>query len=334
MPEEISDLAIVVEGLTKRFSEVTAVNSVSFEVRRGELFGFLGPNGAGKSTTINLLTGLARPDAGRIWIGGVDCTHNPKAAQHLTGVVIDESNLYAELSGFDNLCFCASLYGIRKAEREMRARKLLDEFGLAAAAERKFATYSKGMKRKLAIAAAIIHEPQILFLDEPTTGIDVASARQIRQLIAALRSRGTTVFLTTHYIEEAERLCDRIAFIVNGRIVRIDATENLLQPVKQKHLVQITYSAANGNNLEALPTLLAKNFPGLAFQALSPGLIQVSAEQSIPVGPLVRFLEEQGAEVAEARRMRPSLEEVFVEITGIEAEAMRREKEKAAGGAA
>ncbi|MBN1630028.1 MAG: ABC transporter ATP-binding protein, partial [Thermoleophilia bacterium] len=289
-----------------------------------------GPNGAGKSTTINMLTGLARPDAGRISIGGIDCTRNPKAAQHLTGVVIDESNLYAELSGFDNLCFCAALHGIRKAKRETRARKLLEDFGLTAAADRKFATYSKGMKRKLAIAAGIIHEPEILFLDEPTTGIDVASARQIRQLIADLRKRGTTVFLTTHYIEEAERLCDRIAFIVAGRTVRIDTVEHLLQPVKQRHVLQIAYSGSNGD----VQTRLAESFPDLRFQTLSGGLVQVTADRPIPVGPLVRLLEDLGAEVAEARRMRPSLEDVFVEITGIEADAMRKEKEKAGGGGA
>jgi len=198
--------AIEVRGLTKRFGRVTAVDSVTFSIHQGELFGFLGPNGAGKTTTINILTGLARPDAGEIHISGINCTVNPKAAQHLIGVVPDESNLYPELTGLDNLCFCASLYGMRKRPRQSRAWELLDIFGLSEAAGRKFGGYSRGMKRKLAIAAGIIHNPKILFLDEPTTGIDVASARQIRQLIADLNADGTTIFLTTHYIEEAERL--------------------------------------------------------------------------------------------------------------------------------
>lgn len=319
----------MVEGLAKHFGDVTAVESVSFDVARGELFGFLGPNGAGKTTTINMLTGLARPDAGRINIGGIDCTGNPKAAQHLTGVVIDESNLYGELSGFDNLCFCAALHGMRKAEREKAARRLLDAFGLASAANRKFAGYSKGMKRKLTIAAGIIHRPEILFLDEPTTGIDVASARQIRQLIADLRGHGTTVFLTTHYIEEAERLCDRIAFIVAGRTVRIDTVENLVQPTRQRHVVQIT---CGGTVQQVLPSV-TQAFPELDFRLLSPAVIHVTSREPIRVGLIVRFLEDQGAEVVEARRMRPSLEDVFVEITGIEADAMRREKEKGGGAA-
>ena len=228
--------------MAKRFEEVQAVVDASFEVLQGELFGFLGPNGAGKTTTINMLTGLARPDAGEIRIAGIDCTRNPKAAQHLTGVVPDESNLYPELTGFDNLCFCAALYGMKKKEREARARELLDIFDLADAAGRKFAGYSRGMKRKLTIAAGIIHHPPILFLDEPTTGIDVASARQIRQLVADLHGAGTTIFLTTHYIEEAERLCGRIAFIVQGRIVRIDTVANLLQPIQGRHVMQLAVS--------------------------------------------------------------------------------------------
>ncbi|MEA1929229.1 MAG: ABC transporter ATP-binding protein, partial [Candidatus Auribacterota bacterium] len=174
-PSGSRDLLIEVSGLTKRFDEVTALDDISFNLYRGELFGFLGPNGAGKTTTINILTGLSRPDSGTIRIGDKDCTENPKAAQFMIGVVSDESNLYPELSGFDNLCFCASLYGMPKNAREERAGELLETFGLKDAAERKFAAYSRGMKRKLTIAAGIIHNPRILFLDEPTTGIDVAS---------------------------------------------------------------------------------------------------------------------------------------------------------------
>jgi ABC-2 type transport system ATP-binding protein len=320
--------AIAVNGLTKRFGEVQAVADASFDVLQGELFGFLGPNGAGKTTTINMLTGLARPDAGKIAIAGIDCTGNPKAAQHLTGVVPDESNLYPELTGFDNLRFCAALYGMKKKEREARARELLETFCLADAADRKFAEYSKGMKRKLTIAAGIIHNPPILFLDEPTTGIDVASARQIRQLIADLHSAGTTIFLTTHYIEEAERLCGRIAFIVQGKIVRIDTVATLIQPIQEKYVMQLAVS----NSKPLLYDKLAEAFPYLSFKGLPRGLIRVEAGEPVRLGPLLRFLEDQGAELNEARRIQPSLEDVFVQITGIEADAMRKEKEKRGGG--
>ncbi|MFP3912791.1 MAG: ATP-binding cassette domain-containing protein [Desulfobacteraceae bacterium] len=319
--------ALAVDGLAKRFDDVQAVSDVSVEVREGELFGFLGPNGAGKTTTINMLTGLARPDAGEIQIGGIDCTAHPGAAQHLVGVVPDESNLYPELTGFENLCFCAALYGMRKHQREARARELLATFGLDEARDRKFAGYSKGMKRKLTIAAGIIHNPEILFLDEPTTGIDVASARQIRQLIADLHRSGTTVFLTTHYIEEAERLCSRIAFIVQGKIIRTDTVSNLIQPVQGKHVLQLAMDRAEGGLKDAL----AAQFPELTFKDTSPGMIRVEADEPVHVGPLVRFLEDQGVEVKEARRVHLSLEDVFVDITGIEADALKRDKEKTGG---
>lgn len=324
---EVTD-AVVVQNLSKTFEDVQAVAGVSFTVGRGELFGFLGPNGAGKTTTINLLTGLARPDAGSIRMGGIDCTDRPRAAQHLVGVVPDESNLYPELTGFENLCFCAALYGLDKAERQERAKKLLEDFGLAQASDRKFAGYSKGMKRKLTIAAGIIQRPDILFLDEPTTGIDVASARQVRQLIADLHDSGTTIFLTTHYIEEAERLCNRIAFIVSGRIVRIDTVEHLVQPIQERHAVRVSFSTAPGH----LGDRLSAAFPELVFEFAGDDALRVESDKPVRVGPLIRFLEEHGAEVSEARRMRPSLEDVFVEITGIEADAMREDKEKSGGG--
>jgi len=318
---------IQVAGLTKSYGEVLAVDNISFQVNQGEMFGFLGPNGAGKTTTINVLTGLARLDSGAIQISGIDCTRNPKAAQHMVGIVPDESNLYPELTGFENLCFCAALYGMRKAERQTRARELMDTFGLSNAADRKFAGYSKGMKRKLTFAAGIIHQPPILFLDEPTTGIDVASARQVRQIISSLHSKGTTVFLTTHYIEEAERLCERIAFIVNGRIVRIDRTADLLQPVRGKNILILSTLNAADNLSEEMPLF----FPQHQFY-FTFGQIRVESQEVVDVAPLMCFLEERGVQVTEARRHLPSLEDVFVRITGIEAGLMKKEKEKPGGG--
>ncbi len=327
-PDHPTDTAIEVRGLAKRFDDVQAVAGIDFDVGSGELFGFLGPNGAGKSTTINMLTGLARPDAGTIRVGGIDCSKNPKAAQHLMGVVPDESNLYPELTGRDNLTFCGALYGMSRRDREARAAELLERFGLTAAAGRKFAGYSKGMKRKLTLAAGIIHAPPILFMDEPTTGIDVASARQIRQLIADLNAGGTTIFLTTHYIEEAQRLCRRIAFIVDGRIVRIDTVEALMHRTDGRHVVQFAVADRAADLCEAI----VAEWPDLHCQAVANDQIRVEAAEPIRVGPLVRLLEDRGAEVAEARKLRPSLEDVFVEITGIEAGAMKQEKEKAGKG--
>ena len=320
--------AIEVKGLAKRFDAVTAVDGIDFTVDRGELFGFLGPNGAGKTTTIHMLTGLARPDQGTIRIAGIDCTHRPRATQHLMGIVPDESNLYPELTGFENLCFCGALYGMPKSARQARAHELLETFGLTEATSRKFGGYSRGMKRRLTLAAGIIHHPPLLFLDEPTTGIDVASARQIRQLIADLNRDGTTIFLTTHYIEEAERLCQRIAFIVSGRIARIDTLEQLMQPIQGKHVVEF----ALDRDVDGLIEPLQAEFAELECETVGIGILRLSSVHPVRIGPLVRFFEERGAEVGEARQVRPSLEEVFLRITGIEAEIMKKEKERAGGG--
>nr|WP_321467789.1 ATP-binding cassette domain-containing protein [uncultured Desulfobulbus sp.] len=321
------DVVIAVHGLAKRFGELQAVADLNFEVFAGELFGFLGPNGAGKTTTINILTGLARPDTGTIRIEGIDCTRNPRTAQHLIGVVPDESNLYPELSGMDNLCFCAALYGINKLERRKRAQDLLNLFDLSKAANRKFSGYSKGMKRKLTIAAGIIHAPKILFLDEPTTGIDVGSSRQLRQLIDELHLQGTTIFLTTHYIEEAERLCDRVAFIKDGRIARIDTVDNLIQPIRNRHVMHITCL----QDVNSIRDVFEETFPEFHCTTPQHDLLRIESANPVHVGPVVRFLEDHAIEVLEARRIRPSLEDVFVQVTGLEAATMYREKEKSGG---
>jgi len=299
------------------------VAGVAFAVHRGEIFGFLGPNGAGKTTTINMLTGLARPSGGAIRYFGQDYTRSVKRAQHMMGIVPDESNLYPELDGFENLCFCGALYGMARSEREGRARELLETFGLAAVGSRRFGQYSKGMKRKLTIAAGIMHRPPVLFLDEPTTGIDVASARQVRQLLAGMNRNGTTIFLTTHYIEEAERLCARIAFIVSGRIVAVDTMEALLQEVKGQHGVELVLGGEAGT----LGAQVAGAFPGVSCQA-NGSWLRLTSATPISLFPLLRFLDERGVEVFEARIVRQSLEEVFGRVTGIGADEMRKEREK------
>ncbi len=306
--------AIEADGLRKSFGLLRAVENVGFSVNRGEIFGFLGPNGAGKTTTINMLTGLARPDSGRIRYFGVDYTADIKQAQHLMGIVPDESNLYPELTGRENLDFCASLYGMPGREREQRANQLLESFGLLDAADRKFATYSKGMKRKLTIAAGIIHNPQILFLDEPTTGIDVASARQIRALLTRLNSEGTTIFLTTHYIEEAERLCGRIAFIVDGKVVRVDKLDELMSSLDAGNVLEVI---TNGDSAE-LAADLAEEYSNVRAEAVEPGRIRLYSDAVLDLAPLFVFFERRGVVVSEARLVRPSLEDVFVRVTGLE----------------
>jgi len=315
--------SVEVNQLTKRYGDLAAADHISFSVRDGEIFGFLGPNGAGKTTTINLLTGLARPTSGSARIAGFDCATEIKKAQQVMGIVPDESNLYEEMDGLENLSFCAALYGIGKEEREKKAGELLLQFGLAEAGKKPFGTYSKGMKRKLTIAAAIIHDPKILFLDEPTTGIDVASARQIRELIRTLNQKGTTIFLTTHYIEEAERLCSRVAFIVGGKIVRIGQLDELMREVQQENVVQLAF--ANGG-ADPKPAL-RENFPHVIVEASGTDAIRLRSALPLNLTPIMRFFEQKGVTVYEARIIRPSLEEVFVKITGIALEKMKQEKE-------
>lgn len=315
-----------VRNLCKTFDDFSAVKDVSFSIEKGEVFGFLGPNGAGKTTTINMLTGLARPSSGSFSLAGVDGVKNLKKVQQIIGIVPDESNLYDDLSGMDNLTFCGSLYGMGKALRETRARQLLEQFGLADTGKRPFKAYSKGMKRKLTIAAGIIHEPEILFLDEPTTGIDVESARQIRRLIQDLNQSGTTIFLTTHYIEEAERLCRRIGFIVEGALVKLEPVADLMQEAENEHNVEFSLENDHGVLDE-----LKQEFPDITVRKSDRHLVRISSPIEIDLMPFMRFFDAKDILVREAKIIRPSLEEVFVKVTGIEASALKKEKQKGRG---
>ncbi|NLA87177.1 MAG: ABC transporter ATP-binding protein [Clostridiales bacterium] len=319
---------VAVTNLKKTYGDLTAVDSIDFSIEQGEIFGFLGPNGAGKTSTINMMIGLSRPTQGEIIIDGIDARRQPKKAQAIMGIVPDESNLYNEMDGFDNLCFCASLYGMRKEEREPKAQQLLEQFRLKEAGKRPFKAYSKGMRRKLTIAAAIIHSPRILFLDEPTTGIDVESARQIRELILQLKAQGTTVFLTTHYIEDAERICNRLAFIVNGKIVANGSVHELMESVSHGHAIRL----ATDSNTGSFAADLQAQFEGSTVQPINDQSLVIRSEKRIPLLPVMEYFDQGGIAVYEARELRPALEDVFVKLTGIEAAKLKKEKEKGGGG--
>jgi ABC-2 type transport system ATP-binding protein len=314
---------IEVKSLTKSFDNFKAVKGISFTVKKGEVFGFLGPNGAGKTTTINMLTGLTKPLSGEITIAGQDGIKDIKKVQQIIGIVPDESNLYTDMSGFDNLVFCASLYGMRKQEREKRAKELLKQFSLDNTGKRPFKAYSKGMKRKLTIAAGIIHNPKILFLDEPTTGIDVESARQIRRMIKELNHNGTTIFLTTHYIEEAERLCHRIGFLVDGNIIKISDIQTLMDEAQKENIIEFT----TNTNSAHLEKQLLKTFTGIQIKSSTDHSIRISSQEQIELMPFMTFFDKEAIKVSEAKIIRPSLEEVFVKITGIEINELKKEKE-------
>lgn len=319
---------VTVANLKKTYGDFTAVDEIDFTIKQGEIFGFLGPNGAGKTSTINMMIGLSRPTQGKITIDGIDVHRHPKKAQAIMGIVPDESNLYNEMDGFENLCFCAALYGMGKEERAPKARRLLEQFHLKEAGKRPFKAYSKGMRRKLTIAAAIIHSPRILFLDEPTTGVDVESARQIRELILQLKNQGTTVFLTTHYIEDAQRICDRLAFIVKGKIVANGSVNELMESVSHGYAIQLITDI----NSESLAADLQAHFRSSTVEITHDHALVLKSAKRIPLLPVMEYFDRNGIAVYEARELLPTLEDVFVKLTGIEAVKLKKEKEKAGNG--
>lgn len=219
--------AIEVQKLTRDYSGRRAVDGISFAVEPGEIFGFLGPNGAGKTTTIKMLTGQLRPTSGKAQVIGFDIVEDRQHLKPQIGVVFDSQNLYERLSARENLRFYARLYRVKKA----RVEEVLTQVGMGDRAGDKLKTYSNGMKQRILIGRALLHKPQVLFLDEPTRGLDPGVARDIRSIITDLANQGMTVFLTTHYMEEADQLSNRVAIIEQGHIVALDAPEYL----KEKH---------------------------------------------------------------------------------------------------
>jgi len=234
--------AIEVENLSRTFNDLKAVDNISFSVQAGEIFGFLGHNGAGKTTTIRMLSGQLLPTSGRGQVAGCDVVSEQKRLKPLIGVVSEHQNLYERMSGRENLEFAARLYG----QTNRRVDEALEQVDLLERAKDKVKNYSNGMKQRLLIARALLHRPKIVFLDEPTRGLDPVVGREIRRLIVDLSNEGVTIFLTTHYMEEADQLCGRVAFLSEGRIVALDTPSHL----KIKHgenLVKVTLD--NGNNL-------------------------------------------------------------------------------------
>ncbi|MGQ9512912.1 ABC transporter ATP-binding protein [Thermodesulfitimonas sp.] len=225
VPEEAG---LAVRGVVKRYGPVTAVNGVTFSVRRGEIFGLLGPNGAGKTTLIRMLTTLARPTAGELFVAGVNVAEDPVTVKRLIGVVPQVNNLERELTGRENLVLHALLHRLPRKLREKRIQDLLAYMGLAHRANDRVQNYSGGMARRLLIARALLHEPPLLFLDEPTIGLDPQTRRRIWDLIQLLNRDGVTVFLTTHYIEEAEALCHRVGIIDRGKLIALGAPRELM----------------------------------------------------------------------------------------------------------
>src|SRR5581483_563232 len=295
--------------------EIKAVDGISFEVGRGEFFGLLGPNGAGKTTTIGVLTTRVRPSGGLALVDGTDVAKDPVTVKRLIGVVPQVNNLDRSLTGRENLLFHAEYFGIPKHEREKRANDLLERFQLANRADEKTMGFSGGMAQRLKIARALMHNPSILFLDEPTTGLDPQSRRAMWDLLTELHTRGLTIFLTTHYMEEADELCQRIAVVDHGKLLAMDTPVKLKSSVPGGYLVELQTSAQDGaaSNLQTA----LKAIPGGVEVLNVDGRIRMYADKA--EGMLAQAMKvagDQGVSVTDAHVAEPSLENFFLHLTG------------------
>ena len=319
-----SESAIEVSNLTKYYGKLLAVDHINFNVKKGEVFGFLGPNGAGKTTTIHMLTGVTKPTSGAALISGFDVMREPIMAKELVGVVPEVSCLYDEMTAWDNINFSAKLHSVPKERRTALARELLELFGLYERRNNRVGTFSRGMKRRLMIATALVHEPEILFLDEPTTGLDVQSSRQIRKLIKELNRKGATVFLTTHYIEEADQLCQRIAIIDRGKIITVDTPEELKTMVQVEHIIEVSFDHAEEINkkLKELNHVRDVVTAGDKFR-----LYVKDPSETLPL--IFHFAKKNRLKVTSVSTLKPTLEDAFVKLTGLRPEVMTIEKEHA-----
>lgn len=300
--------AVVVSNLAKSFGEVEAVQHINFQVKRGELFGFLGPNAAGKTTTIRMLTGVIKPDEGTASIFGYDILREGLKTRQLMGIVPEMANAYVDLSAWNNIMLIGELYGVPKKERQERANKLLKDFGLYERRNHLVKGFSKGMKQKLLLCMALISEPQILFLDEPTSGLDVESQRIIKEKIREFNKNGTTVFLTTHNMEEASRLCDRVAIISHGKIAAIDSPEKLR--IQSSGLQSIVVSFDKGvstDNLSKIRGVWNMEKMGDKIRLFVDAPCEV-------IGRLIDFARSKNLSIISLNTFAPTLEDVFLKL--------------------
>jgi ABC-2 type transport system ATP-binding protein len=306
---------VEVRNLGKRYGNLAAVDGLSFEIREGEVFSLLGPNGAGKSTTIGILSALIRPDSGDARIGGLSVKDRGPAVRMLFGIVPQEIALYEELSGRDNLRFWARLYGLKGRELSLRVEQLLDRVGLRDRAGSAVKTWSGGMKRRLNIAAGMVHGPRLLFMDEPTVGIDPQSRRAVLDLILELRKEGTTILYTTHYMAEAEELSDRVGIMDHGKLLAVGTCRELADGVKGSEQPRLTF-AGRDEGLRVADSL--RKMAGLRVETAG-ALVTVSAPR---VGQLIAKIVEAAAAVRAALRdieiRERNLETVFLAYTGRE----------------
>jgi ABC-2 type transport system ATP-binding protein len=303
------DVAVRTEGIVKDFGPVRAVDGLSLDVPAGTIFGFLGPNGSGKTTTINLLFGLLEPTAGSAQVLGFDTRTRADEVRARTGALLEHPGLYEQMTTEDNLEFYGRVWQIPEPERRTRMKELLGHIGLWERRRDRVATWSRGMKQKLALARALVHRPSLVFLDEPTAGLDVVAATALRDDLAALGAQGDiTIFLTTHNMAEAERLCSRVAVIHHGRLVAVGHPDELRARAGGPTVEVV----GRGFGDEVLGLL--RRLPEVAFVESGNGHLSIHLSGEIDTAPLVRLLVESGAQVEEVRRGQASLEEAFLAI--------------------
>jgi len=297
------------EKLTKRFGDLVAVNAIDLEVGEGEVFGFLGPNGAGKTTTLRLLCALIAPTSGTAEVAGYRLGHDDLKIRASVGILTEQPGLYERQSAWENLVFFATLYGLSPAEARSQAERYLRLMSLWERRAEAVATFSRGMKQKMAIARAALHEPRVLFLDEPTTGLDPDAAKTVREFIVQLRGEGRTVFLCTHNLDEADRLCDRIAFF-RHTIIRIAAPDELRAELYGRSTEIRLLPSPRAEDLARV-----KAVPGVRDAAFENGSIVVTTADPLRTNPLmIRALVDGGAQIAYVTERRPHLEDVYLRI--------------------
>ncbi|MEM3381594.1 MAG: ATP-binding cassette domain-containing protein [Candidatus Bathyarchaeia archaeon] len=302
--------AVEASDLTKSYGETLAVNHLTFRVERGEFFGFLGPNGAGKTTTIRILTCVVKPDHGSASVMGYNILREPLRAKQVLGILPEMSNAYVDLTAWQNMMFMGELYGVPAESRRRRAETLLRKFSIYDNRDRPVKGFSKGMKQRLLICMALINEPEILFLDEPTGGLDVQSARLIRSMLFELNQGGATIFLTTHNMDEADQLCDRVAIIDKGRIIALDRPERLRSLSRKLQSIEVAFD-------KSIDIKSMIKIGGVVeVKEIGDKIRLYTEDPDSLLRRLVEYAQTNGLKFVDLKFLTPSLEDVFVAMTG------------------
>ncbi len=312
-----SDPALRARGLTKRYRDTVAVDAIDLEIAPGELVSLLGPNGAGKSTLMDMIAGVVRPDGGDAWVLGHSLRREPMAARRALGVVPQDIALYPDLSARENLLFWGRMYGLTGTRLERRTATLLEVVGLAERQRGRVETFSGGMKRRLNIAAALLHEPPVIMLDEPTVGIDPQSRRAILDYVQRLNDDGATVLYTTHYMEEAAELSDRIAILDRGRIIAQGTHDALTRIVGEHDRIELELAGASASDPGAAAAAAFADLPGVRQVSPQGATLELLADDGTTLLPgLFARAAERGVAVRSVTLHEPDLESVFLHLTG------------------